>query len=121
MSDETLDIPLTRVAHRVQKRLAAVFRQMRGDQTDCRKRRGAIGEQFEKTREAPCRPCGGDPGIGCRFGEVQHLDAIREKGGTALAEVEPARVEFGKKRDESGRRLSFALSEVGSCGEEFAI
>ena len=81
----------------------------------------AVGEQLQDNRKATRRPRGLDPVQGSMLREMKHLRAVGEHRRTALAEVQPARVEFGERRHERSDRFSLQRREPRDFGNQVGI
>ena len=119
--DESLDVALASVTRRVEQRLVVLIREMRCEQGDGRERHVAVGHAREDQRISPrgagCR----DAAVGRRLGETQHAGGPGEERGVALAEVEPACIDFGEERDELGRGAALNTGRAQGFREQRGI
>ena len=96
-------------------------REVRCQQTHCREVHRPIAEQLEDDRVPPRGPARFDAAIGGVLGEMEHLHAVGEHGGTAFSEVQSSLVQDGEMGDKDCRRLPLTLGEEFHLREEFVI
>jgi len=98
-----------------------VGRELGGEQPNRGQAEGALSEHPNDDREPPARPCGFNAVVGGRLGEVKDLATIGEERRKARGQVEPAGVELGQVRDETGGGLPLAPDQRLHRGDEVVI
>ena len=90
------------MARRVEQVAVILVGEVRREQADRGQRERALPETIQDQRKASCRAGRRDPMVRRRLREMEPLGAVGEERGAAVAQVQPARVEFRERRDEIG-------------------
>ena len=77
--NELLDLSLALVSRSFEHVTMVVSGEMRREQPDCRQRQRAVRKQFQQEWIPSPRACRLDATVGCMFGQMQHLRAVRKQ------------------------------------------
>jgi hypothetical protein len=116
-----LHLALAEVRRCVEQLLIVLLPQVRREQAHGREAHGPFRQRIEDDGKPARGPSGLDAIAGLRFGEVEHLAAIREQGGEPGTPVEFPRVELDQVCDEASGRTALALREPQPVPEQVDI
>lgn len=103
--DDFFNLPLGLVRCLAQHLHVIVVRQVRRKHPNGTEMDAAVLEQPKNDREPARGPRGFDAVVRGVFGQMKDLRAVREHRGASLAEIQPACIELGKRRDERRCRV----------------
>jgi len=96
-------------------------REVRSQQPDGRQAHAALDQQLQDYRESPRGASDLDPVVRLVLGEREHMAAVREERGIALAEVDVTGVELCEVRDELGGGHALSRRETLDPCDELVV
>lgn len=119
--NQFLDLALAPVPGGIEDLAMVLGREVRPQQTDRSHRERAVGEQLEDDGITPRRPRGLHTKVSGIVGEAQHLRAVGEQRGTALAEIQAARIDLAEQRNQVRDRTPLVRGGAFDFDEQAAI
>jgi hypothetical protein len=96
-------------------------REMRAYQADRRQRRVTAPECSEHIGESPDETRRLNPPVGGMLGQLQHVRAVGEKRRAAFTEVQPPRIHFGEKLDETRCRGALGSDRAAQFDQQIIV